>query len=405
MRRILTIIFCLLTLAASSSILDNKKTRQMKTAIQTARTAIKNSKDLEKNETAIRNYLKDSLFINNKDLHLVLFELLKKQYEAGNEKMYLNQAIDTASLSRVGKRMFMAAEQLDTIDAKANAKGVSAPSYRKKHSLYLTPYRGNILKGAIYFLSHKQYQDSWELLDIYLSAPGHPLFADVPQDSTHNTFAAFLSVMAACNMNDLAKAEKYSEDALEYLPRREVTLKSLSQLALEKKDTAKYVKYVTEGFRYYPESEYFFPKLIDHYIDKGEIAKALTYTDDALRKDSLNPLFLYSKHNILMYQKDYEGAMKYGRMVLMQNDSLAVPNYNIGYIYYLKAGKAMEDKEKSVRQRMKVAQKYYSKSLPYMEKFRALEPKEEKRWKPILYDIYLNLNMGKEFKAIQKGQN
>ena len=70
-----------------------------------------------------------------------------------------------------------------------------------------------------------------------------------------------------------------------------------------------------------------------------------------------------------------------------------------------KMKKAMEDKEKSVRQRMKVAQKYYSKSLPYMEKFRALEPKEEKRWKPILYDIYLNLNMGKEFKAIQKGQN
>lgn len=402
MRKLFIILFCTITIIASSSILDNKKTRQMKTAIQTARTAIKNSKDLEKNETTIRNYLKDSMFVNNKDLHLVLFDLLKKQYEVGNEKMYLNQTIDTASLSRVSKRLFLAAEQLDTIDAKANAKGISAPSYRKKHSLYLTPYRGNILKGAIYFLSHKQYQDAWELLDIYLSAPGHPLFSDVPQDSTHNTFAAFLAVMAANKLSDLDKAEKYSKEAVKYLPRREVTLKNLSALALSKRDTMKYVSYITEGFRYYPESEYFFPNLIDYHINKGDIESALAYTDEALKKDSLNPLFLYSKHNILMYKKDYEGAKKYGCMVLMQNDSLAVPNYNIGYIYYLKAHSILENKEKSMRQRMKEAQKYYAKSLPYMEKFRALEPKEEKRWKPILYDIYLNLNMGKEFRELEK---
>lgn len=51
MRKLFIILFCTITIIASSSILDNKKTRQMKTAIQTARTAIKNSKDLEKNET------------------------------------------------------------------------------------------------------------------------------------------------------------------------------------------------------------------------------------------------------------------------------------------------------------------------------------------------------------------
>ena len=400
MRRIILIILSVLTINASSSILDNKKTRQMKYAIQTARTAIKNSKDLEKNENTIRGYLRDSLFVNNKDLHLVLFDLLKRQYEVSNEKMYKSEAIDTAAHSRVGKRLFLAAEMLDSIDALPNSKGVSTPSYRKRHSQYLTPYRPNMLKGAIYFMSHQQWQDAWEQLDVYLSAPRNPLFTGVEQDTTHTDFAAFLAVMTAYKLNDKKKAETYFDSALDYTPRREFILRKISELEMSQGDTARYVDIITRGFRYYPQSEYFFPRLIDHYIGKRELKTALSFTDEAMQKDSLNPLFLYAKHNILMYEKNYGEALKYGKKVLLQNDSLAAPNYNIGYIYYLRAQESLADKDKSVRQRMKEAQKQYKNSLPYMERYRALEPEDVSRWKPILYEIYLNLNMGDKFREI-----
>mgnify|MGYP002623528862 CR=1 FL=1 len=400
MRRLILIILSLLTINASSSILDNKKTRQMKSAIQTARTAIKNSKDLEKNENTIRGYLNDSLFVNNKDLRLVLFELLKRQYEVSNEKMYKSETIDTAAHSKVGKRMFLAAESLDSIDALPNSKGVSTPSYRKRHSQYLTPYRANILKGAIYFMSHKQWQEAWEQLDVYLSAPRNPLFTGVEQDTTHTNFAAFLAVMTAYKLNDKSKAEHYFDLATNYIPRREFTLRKMAEMEESQGDTVRYVDMVTEGFRYYPESEYFFPRLIDYYIGNGDMQRALAFTDEAMQKDSLNQLFLYAKHNILMYIKKYDDALKYGKKVLMQNDSLAAPHYNIGYIYYLRAGQAMSNRSKSMRQRMKDAQKQYKKSLPYMERYRALEPEDISRWRPILYDIYLNLNMGEKFREI-----
>lgn len=400
MRRFILIILTVLTINASSSILDNKKTRQMKYAIQTARTAIKNSKDLEKNETTIRGYLKDSLFVNNKDLHLVLFDLLKRQYEVTNEKMYKSEAIDTAAHSRVGKRLFLAAEQLDSIDALPNAKGISTPSYRKRHSQYLTPYRPNMLKGAIYFMSRQQWQEAWEQLDVYLSAPRSPLFSGVAQDTTHTSFAAYLAVMTAYKLNDKKKAEKYFDNAIDYSPRREHMLRKSSELELNQGDTTRYVDIITKGFRYYPQSEYFFPRLIDYYIGKRELKTALSFTDEAMQKDSLNPLFLYAKHNILMYNKSYDEALAYGKKVLLQNDSLSAPNYNIGYIYYLRAVEAMSNKDKSVRQRMKEAQKQYRKSLPYMERYRALEPEDAARWRPILYDIYLNLNMGEKFREI-----
>jgi hypothetical protein len=37
-----------------------------------------------------------------------------------------------------------------------------------------------------------------------------------------------------------------------------------------------------------------------------------------------------------------------------------------------------------------------------MERYRQLRPDDAKRWKPILYDAYLNLNMGKEFSEINQ---
>jgi hypothetical protein len=101
-----------------------------------------------------------------------------------------------------------------------------------------------------------------------------------------------------------------------------------------------------------------------------------------------------------MYEKNYGEALLYGKKVLLQNDSLAAPNYNIGYIYYLRAEEAMANRDKSMRQRMKEAQKQYKQSLPYMERYRALEPDDVERWRPILYDIYLNLNMGDKFREI-----
>ena len=50
----------------------------------------------------------------------------------------------------------------------------------------------------------------------------------------------------------------------------------------------------------------------------------------------------------------------------------------------------------------KEMQKLYRKALPYMERYRALEPKETEKWAAALYNIYLKLNMGREFEEIDR---
>ena len=38
----------------------------------------------------------------------------------------------------------------------------------------------------------------------------------------------------------------------------------------------------------------------------------------------------------------------------------------------------------------------------YMERYRQLAPRQQDKWAPALYKIYLNLNMGKQFDEIDK---
>jgi hypothetical protein len=45
---------------------------------------------------------------------------------------------------------------------------------------------------------------------------------------------------------------------------------------------------------------------------------------------------------------------------------------------------------------------YYTEALPYLEKYRKLQPEKTDKWALPLYTIYLNLNKGKEFDEIDK---
>ncbi len=60
----------------------------------------------------------------------------------------------------------------------------------------------------------------------------------------------------------------------------------------------------------------------------------------------------------------------------------------------------MENKSKIDRKTKKTILDYYKKSLPYMEKYRGLEPEKEDKWATSLYNIYFKLNMGMQFEEM-----
>lgn len=399
MRIILLYILLSLTLTASAGN-DKLSQKQFKKDMVTVKTNLKKDKELEKSESLLRKYIVDSAFVENKSLHLMLIECLRKQYDVGNEKMYLKEKIDTANIFRINLKQFWAVEAFDSLDAKPNGKGVSEPSYRKKHAEALKPFWGNLLKGGIYFYAHSNWKEAWQCFDTYLGCLSHPVFKDEKLDSAQHHFAAFLAVMSACELSETNLALKYADEATVYVPRKEMTLQRLADLCAEKGDTIHYLEYLNEGNKAFPYSSYFFPNLIDFYTKRKDYSQALKYADTALEKDSLDVTFLLARHNVLMMLQRYDEALEDGIAILVINDSLAIPNYNVACIYYKKAQDAMKQAGVTYKQRLKNAQQYYRLCLPYMERYRKLMPQDTRLWYPVLYDTYLNLNMGKEFDSL-----
>ncbi|MBR6945342.1 MAG: hypothetical protein IKH64_05275, partial [Prevotella sp.] len=58
-------------------------------------------------------------------------------------------------------------------------------------------------------------------------------------------------------------------------------------------------------------------------------------------------------------------------------------------------------KKNTRKQREAIVDKY-RKAKPYIEKYRELAPDKKDRWAAALYNVYYNLNMGKEFEEIDK---
>lgn len=415
MRKIVVLFLLIAPVFVSTYAADKKQIKQLRTDIATAKAAIKNAVDMERNdnnaqkklnaleksEQTIAKYLSQEEYKERKDLSLLLVDLVRKQYEAGNEKMYLKQQVDTAWYVKTGCRMFLTMEAFDSLDAKPDEKGVSEPSYRKKHAAFLIPHRENLKKGGIFFLKHKEWTEAWKCFDVYLESRKWRMFADLENDSLDDRRVAYMSVVAAKEMADLNNALKYSAEALSDTAKRENALMLLSELSLSKADSTLYLKYITEGFKLYPLSEYFFPRLIDYYTERGDYVRSEKYVDEALKCDSLNGLFLLAKHTVLMSTEKYDDALRYAALLQQRNDALPILNYNIGYIYNVKAQQTLKKTGVPYRQRMKEAQKYYRLLLPYMEKYRKEMPDDRQRWYPILYDAYLNLNKGKEFNALE----
>ena len=75
---------------------------------------------------------------------------------------------------------------------------------------------------------------------------------------------------------------------------------------------------------------------------------------------------------------------------------MAEPYFNAGSAYVnIAASHEQRHDKKQMRQA-------YQDALPFVETYRKLMPDEKNKWAPVLYRIYLNLNMGKQFDEIDR---
>jgi len=358
-----------------------------KKELSQARSSIKSGKyaDAEKTLTAL---LKDSANRTNKRIWLAYYDAVLGQYEQGNEKLYLKQQYDTASFFAKALQMLTIAETLDSLTT----------DNRKSHSSQLNAIRPNIFNGGSFLLRKNKWADAYRYYEAYLDCARQPLFQAYHYDSldTRMPEAAYWATYCGYKQQDPVLTLRYSKRALQDTAKADFTLQFIAEARRLLKDNELYMKTLEEGFRRYPQFHYFFPRLMDAYISLGQHEKALALADSALTVNPSSELFLFAKSTTLLRMERYAESIGYSERLIELNPNLAEPYFNAGTAYVNIAERQDGSRDK------KQMRQAYQKACPFMEHYRKLMPKEKAKWAPVLYRIYLNLNMGKQFDEIDR---
>ena len=284
--------------------------------------------------------------------------------------------------------MLSVAESLDSL----------APEHRKSHAAQQMTYRPNVFNGGSFLLRKGKWKESYGFYEAYIDCARQPLFQTYRLDSTDTRMpeAAYWATYCGYKMTDPVLTLRYHKLALQDSAKADFTLQFIAEARQWLHDDELYLKTLEEGFRRYPLFHYFFPRLMDVYTNMGQYDKALALADSALSVNDSSELFLFAKSTTLLRMERYAESIKYSEQLIRQNPQLAEPYFNAGSAYVNIASR-LEDRR--YRKQMRQA---YQNALPFMENYRNLMPKEQDKWAPVLYRIYLNLNMGKQFDEIDK---
>ena len=393
MKKILICVFICLPLIAWG---------QKKTMTQ-VKDYIKSGKNLDKAEKLMTDLLNDSSSRGNEKVWLLLFESQRKQYDQGNEKLYLKEKYDTTALFLVGKRMFDTLEGLDSLDRLPDARGKVKLKYRDRSAELLNIYRPNLFNGGVFFMKKHDFSRAYDFFDTYINSAVKPMFARYQYAERDKRLpeAAYWASYCGYKLEKPQLTLRHTYQALKDSVHLPYMLQYLSETYKLEKDTARYVQTLKDGFSKYPKFPFFFPRLIDYYSHIGAYDEAMKSCDEALQTDSVNTLFRYAKSSLLLTMGRYKQSFAISKALIAENDTLADAYLNAGLALFDQAVE-LDKKTQSGSKKYNQILELYRKAMPYLEKYRAMAPDQKDKWALPLYTIYLNLNMGRQFDEIDK---
>lgn len=393
MKKILICVFICLPLIAWG---------QKKTMTQ-VKDYIKSGKNLDKAEKLMTDLLNDSSSRGNEKVWLLLFESQRKQYDQGNEKLYLKEKYDTTALFLVGKRMFDTLEGLDSLDRLPDARGKVKLKYRDRSAELLNIYRPNLFNGGVFFMKKHDFSRAYDFFDTYINSAVKPMFARYQYAERDKRLpeAAYWASYCGYKLEKPQLTLRHTYQVLKDSVHLPYMLQYLSETYKLEKDTARYVQTLKDGFSKYPKFPFFFPRLIDYYSHIGAYDEAMKSCDEALQTDSVNTLFRYAKSSLLLTMGHYKQSLAISKALIAENDTLADAYLNAGLALFDQAVE-LDKKTQSGSKKYNQILELYRKAMPYLEKYRVMAPDQKDKWALPLYTIYLNLNMGKQFDEIDK---
>lgn len=324
-----------------------------------------------------------------------------------NEKVYLKQAYDTVRFFNSTYGIFENILACEKLEQQRLAESGKKMKYHRDNGAIIRRYYPNLCAAGRYFYSRKKYADVVKFMQMALDVPLLSIWGNnrAVVQSRNYIDNAYLYTRSAYFNKEYAKVDRYKDKIMGDSIYRYNALELLSQSALAMGDTARYVDYLVQGLKEYPLSTFFFTRLTDNLTEKKDYRRALALADSMLTVDEDNILFLVSKSVALLNLQRNVEAIEVSQRILEIDSTIVAPLYYIGAAYCNLANNLKLPTNINSAAYKTVAAKrkyYYAEARPYIERYRAAMPEENKRWAPLLYRIYLSLNMGKAFEEIEK---
>ena len=398
-KKILILATIILGLGCSSSLWAQRELKPLRSLIKDKKgaDAVKMVEELARDSVLA---LEPRLFDLGKEAQILV-------NDEENEKIYLGKSYDTIRFFNSTYGIFDYILKCEKVEQKRLAEDGKKMKYHKGNGATLRRYYSNLCAAGRFFHSKKKYGEVVKFMEMALDVPFYPIWGsdrDIVQRKGY-TDNAFLFLRSAFFNKEYEKVEKYKEVVMRDTSYRNNTLEMLSLAKLGKGDTVGYVNYLVQGIREYPLSPFYFSRLTDYLTERKDYRRALALADSMLTVDKDNVLFLVSKSvSLLNLQRNVE-AIEVSQKILGIDSTIVAPLFYIGAAYCNLANdlklptniNSMAYKTVAAKQKY-----YYTEARPYMERYREAMPDEKKRWAPLLYRIYLSLNMGKKFAEIEK---
>lgn len=384
-----------------------------KTLLSEAKAAVKNSKNqanAEKNLLAVINR-EDISKEQRAEIYFMSEELQRSQNDAENMKLYLKQPYDTTKFFSTILKMHEYLLACDSIETLPDENGFVKYRHRNKSREILLTYRPNLLNGGKWFLKNAKYAEAYPFFDFYLTTPNAKILEqDVAvKNDTLLPRVAYWATLAAYNANQPKNALKYIDRAIAGAPHTlRISLQEYKVRCYEVlKEEKNWIKNLQVGTELYPGHDYFYLNLMDVYSQNNSYDKGIALSDSMLQKVGSKAIYWYGRSQMLLAKRDYDATIKTAEEAIRCDSTMTDAYYNKGIAYLNKAIIFSETvcndirNPKCKKDRATLMELYRNAQGP-MEQVRKRMPNETKRWAPLLYRIYLNLNMGDEFAEMEK---
>ncbi|MBQ7635331.1 MAG: hypothetical protein IJS89_07160 [Bacteroidaceae bacterium] len=402
------LLFATLTAAAQKPVSPRK-------AYKPIRTALKAKKPADALAT-IRKLAADTTYNSDPRLYAFGVEAQLLLCEGFNEKLYLGQKIDTAQFFTANYDLCLFILQCDTAeqrriaaaaDSAAPRKATPTDVYRRQHRPLLKQYYPNLSAAGRFHYRKRQFAEARKYFAMCFALPEHPLWgSDTAVTATpayrDNIYLDFRAMYELKQYDEMpARTEQLLADSVLHGQ----VLDMLVTAANGRGDSTAYFALVEQGLREDPARLDYFAALANRYTGSGNYAAAVALADTLLAHDPMNPYFLICRSLSLFKLGRLEESVIAAERLVAIDSTAAIGYYILGYNLVDRAEKVQFPRQtrsplyQSAKQRQT---ELFTEARTYVERLRELAPDEPDLWAPLLYKIYLNLNLGKEFEEIER---